>query len=477
MRMQHAGGSLLLILLGSLSLSVQAQQLVWLGTLGGSASAAFDLTVVGDTIIVVGRARNATEAPRPFRWTPAHGLQDLGTLGGTDAALSGEAWGISANGRTVVGWADNAQGTDRAFRWTDTTGFQDLGTLGGATGWATAVSATGAVVVGYAENGQVNQHAFRWTAAAGMHTLDLADQVVSRALDVTADGATVVGWMTPDGHTTLAFRWTESSGLEDLNTTYAALLQPAGAPVPSVLVEAHAVSPDGRFIVGVGFDAQTMRAGVPFWIDTRQPTIRWLGLPASDDVSFTMAQANDVSQAGTVVVGVAIDAGGTSPRAYRWTAAQGPEDLNVAYAGLLSDGSVLLEATAVSADGRYIVGYGYRAATGRQEAFLLDTGVATATAPVLAPGSFLLLGNSPNPFRTTTTIQFVLQQEGPIRLEVFDLLGRSVRVLLDGYLPPGPHRIVWDGRDARGRLLPAGVYLYRLRQHNQTQSRTLMLLR
>lgn len=121
----------MLLMLSSAGVPAQAQQLVWLGTLGGSASAAFDLTVVGDTIIVVGRARNATEAPRPFRWTPVHGLQDLGTLGGADAALSGAAWGISADGGTIVGWADNAQGTDRAFRWTNTTGFQDLGTLGG----------------------------------------------------------------------------------------------------------------------------------------------------------------------------------------------------------------------------------------------------------------------------------------------------------------------------------------------------------
>jgi hypothetical protein len=60
-------------------------------------------------------------------------------------------------------------------------------------------------------------------------------------------------------------------------------------------------------------------------------------------------------------------------RAFRWTAAGGMEDLNITYAYLLTDGSVLIEARAISPDGRYIVGKGYNAATGREEAFLLDT--------------------------------------------------------------------------------------------------------
>ena len=49
------------------------------------------------------------------------------------------------------------------------------------------------------------------------------------------------------------------------------------------------------------------------------------------------------------------------------------EDLNVAYANLLDDGSYLETAQAISPDGRYIVGTGYNAATGRREAYLLDT--------------------------------------------------------------------------------------------------------
>jgi hypothetical protein len=50
------------------------------------------------------------------------------------------------------------------------------------------------------------------------------------------------------------------------------------------------------------------------------------------------------------------------------------EDLNTTYASLLTDGSMLWEARAISPDGRYIVGVGYNTVTRRDEAFLLDTG-------------------------------------------------------------------------------------------------------
>jgi probable HAF family extracellular repeat protein len=82
--------------------------------------------------------------------------------------------------------------------------------------------------------------------------------------------------------------------------------------------------------------------------------------------------ARGVSADGTVVVGYAYAAG--QARAFRWTASRGMEDLNITYASLLTDGSLLWEAFAISPDGRYIVGVGRNAATNRNEAFLLDTG-------------------------------------------------------------------------------------------------------
>jgi probable extracellular repeat, HAF family len=95
------------------------------------------------------------------------------------------------------------------------------------------------------------------------------------------------------------------------------------------------------------------------------------------------SEAYGVSADDAVVVGYAINAAGYG-RAFRWTASRGMEDLNTTYASLLTNGSVLWEARAISPDGRYIVGGGWNAATGRDEAFLLDT--------VPEPASLLALG-------------------------------------------------------------------------------------
>jgi probable HAF family extracellular repeat protein len=101
--------------------------------------------------------------------------------------------------------------------------------------------------------------------------------------------------------------------------------------------------------------------------------------------------ASGVSADGAVVVGGALNAAGDR-RAFRWTASGGMENLNTTYASLLTDGSMLWEARAISPDGRYIVGWGYNAATSRVEAFLLDTVPEPASLLALGAGLAGLLG-------------------------------------------------------------------------------------
>jgi probable HAF family extracellular repeat protein len=84
------------------------------------------------------------------------------------------------------------------------------------------------------------------------------------------------------------------------------------------------------------------------------------------------ARAIAISADGSIIVGESHNAA-NQYRAFRWTLTGGMEDLNQSYACLLTDGSVLQEADALSPDGRYIAGRGFNATTGRYEAFLLDT--------------------------------------------------------------------------------------------------------
>jgi subtilisin-like proprotein convertase family protein len=78
------------------------------------------------------------------------------------------------------------------------------------------------------------------------------------------------------------------------------------------------------------------------------------------------------------------------------------------------------------------------------------------------PRAFALENNYPNPFNPSTVINFNLPAERHVRLEVYDLLGRVVRTLVDGDLPAGRHQVEWDGRSSFGERTSSGIYFARL---------------
>jgi len=107
---------------------------------------------------------------------------------------------------------------------------------------------------------------------------------------------------------------------------------------------------------------------------------------------------------------------------------------------------------------------------------LFDTATGTEADGTL-PAAFNLQQNYPNPFNPETVLRFDLPASAQVRLAVYDLLGREVKVLLSGSLPAGAHAVRWDGRDASGRTAASGVYLYRLVAGSFTQTRHMTLLR
>ncbi|UCH84987.1 MAG: T9SS type A sorting domain-containing protein, partial [Candidatus Latescibacterota bacterium] len=69
----------------------------------------------------------------------------------------------------------------------------------------------------------------------------------------------------------------------------------------------------------------------------------------------------------------------------------------------------------------------------------------------------------PNPFVSSTTISFTMPFDARVEMGVFDVKGRLVHELVDRHLPAGHHFVSWNGANAVGSPVPAGIYFYRLR--------------
>ena len=78
------------------------------------------------------------------------------------------------------------------------------------------------------------------------------------------------------------------------------------------------------------------------------------------------------------------------------------------------------------------------------------------------PEGFVLGQNYPNPFNPSTIIPYELAEGAHVRLEVFNTLGQRIAKLVDGEQGAGAYRVRWNGTDASGRAVAAGVYIYRL---------------
>ena len=111
----------------------------------------------------------------------------------------------------------------------------------------------------------------------------------------------------------------------------------------------------------------------------------------------------------------------------------------------------------------------------------LNQGIPAATAiaaePATTPSAFALGANYPNPFNPATTIPVAVPAEaGDVDLTIYNVLGQPVRHVWTGPLAAGEHRLAWDGRDAQGQAVAAGVYLYRLHMGDQTRIRKMVKL-
>ena len=102
----------------------------------------------------------------------------------------------------------------------------------------------------------------------------------------------------------------------------------------------------------------------------------------------------------------------------------------------------------------------------------ISPGLITAAKP-----SAVRLFNFPNPFNAETVVAVSLPAAAEIEIEVYNVLGQSVRRLFVGYRPAGVQRMIWDGHDKAGRAVASGLYLVSARVGQERHLARMLLVR
>jgi len=187
--------------------------MVDLGGLGGDT---YPNAVNSDGLVVGTAFTPDLEESRPFGWTRAGGMIDLGSLGGR----FGEALAVSDTG-VVVGYSYTAGDPSypHPFVWTADTGMIDLGTPVNGFGSATAVNHKGDVVGYSSTNGNSDVRPFQWSFASGMINLGTSTGGDSFAVGISTNGLVVGNSVTADGYGLQGFAWTPAKGLVNIDST------------------------------------------------------------------------------------------------------------------------------------------------------------------------------------------------------------------------------------------------------------------
>ena len=392
------------------------------------ASVVFDVSGDGKVAVGQGQSDNGAEA---FRWEDGVmvGLGDL--PGGFFASV---AFGVSDNGDVVAGFGMSGNGHE-AFRWQDGV-MEGLGDLPGGQfeSIAWSVSGDGDVVVGDGDMASVTT-AFRWENGIMEALPPLMAGESSNAVAISADGSIVVG--NSGGE---AVRWVDGD------------VEGLGFPPGGDLTNTWDASADASVVVGRVFVSNPDGTEAFIWREG-------VGMDYIPDLpgGSPYREALAVSGHGLVVGGTAD--GGNGFEAFIWTEETGTRSFKQVLEeehGLDLTGWKLSYVSAISFDGRVLVGDGFNPA-GEREAWRAELPPwPVANTPADPQSSEWSVSVYPNPLRERATVRVTLPAAGHARIDVLDVLGRVVVVLHDGTLAIGTHSFSLG--TAR---FPAGVYVVR----------------
>lgn len=139
----------------------------------------------------------------------------------------------------------------------------------------------------------------------------------------------------------------------------------------------------------------------------------------------------------------------------------------------------------ISPDGKYLFFNSAKAGDRAYNAYWVDAQLIEKFNPQTdvpngmgnIPAEFHLYQNYPNPFNPTTTIPFDLKNRAQTRLEIYNVFGTMVSILVNEEKASGRYAIEWNGKDDRGHPVSSGLYFYRLTCGVFSQTQKAILLK
>lgn len=110
--------------------------------------------------------------------------------------------------------------------------------------------------------------------------------------------------------------------------------------------------------------------------------------------------------------------------------------------------------------------------------WIKEVGVGFNPQPIATiPTKYSLQQNYPNPFNPTTTIRYSIPNDGVVTLKVYNINGQEVATLVNEQKKAGKYEIVFDAKSALGSSLASGVYLYRVKAGNFSETKKMIVLK
>ena len=78
------------------------------------------------------------------------------------------------------------------------------------------------------------------------------------------------------------------------------------------------------------------------------------------------------------------------------------------------------------------------------------------------PSYYAIYQNYPNPFNSQTTIEYDLPYQSKVNIMIYDILGREIKIIKDEIQSFGRHKVNWDGKNDRGKLVSTGIYIIKM---------------